>query len=150
MRWLITLAVTLIAPLLWADEHASVPQLEVSRAWVRATLPGQTVASAFAVLKNPFDQPLKMTEIHSTAAASVELHSHSMVNGQMQMRRIENFTIPAKGEAVFQPGGQHIMLMGLVKPLREGDSVDVEMCFDNICSKLQLPVVTILNEARHE
>jgi hypothetical protein len=122
--------------------------LQVSNAWVRASLPGQTTTSAFAIVKNPLDKPLKLTAIHSKVAETVELHSHSMANGQMQMRKIDNFSIPAHGEAVFSPGTQHMMLIGVKKPLQENTTVKLEMCFDELCSIIEMPVVSVLNEGK--
>ena len=121
-------------------------ELGISHAWVRASLPGQTVTSGFVTLSNPLDKPLELKEVRSKVAKTVELHSHKMANGQMQMRKIEHFSIPAKGEVKFSPGGNHIMLMGLEKPLKENDTVTVEMCFDELCSLIKMPVVSIMHE----
>lgn len=125
---------------------AETPGLEVTHAYVRASLPGQTAVSAFATFKNLSEKPLVLESIHSKSAKTVELHSHNSVNGQMQMRKIENFSIPAKGEAVFKPGDQHIMLLGVEKPLLENTTVTLEICFDELCSVIEMPVISVLNE----
>lgn len=149
MRLMTALAFLITAPAVMAEaalhDHA---ELEVTNAWVRASLPGQTVASAFATLKNPLDKPLVLKSLHSKVATTVELHSHSMANGQMQMRKIDNFSIAARGEAVFRPGEQHIMLIGLQEPLQENTTVTVEMCFEEMCSVIKMPVVSVLNEGK--
>lgn len=130
--------------------QAIAAELGVSHAWVRASVPGQTVASAFVTLSNPLEKPLKFKEIHSKVARTVELHSHAMVDGQMRMRKLEEFMIPANGEARFVPGENHIMLIGLEHPLQENTTVTLEMCFDELCSIITLPVISIDNEPAPE
>lgn len=125
---------------------AAADALQVSDAYVRASLPGQTTTSAFVTLKNPFDKPLVLTAIHAGIAEKVELHSHQRVNGQLQMRKIEHFTIAPKAEVVFRPGENHIMLMGIKTPLQENTTTKLEMCFDELCSVIEMPVISVLNE----
>jgi hypothetical protein len=136
----IAVSMLLVANLLWAEG------LEVSNAYVRATLPGQANASAFATIKNPLDKPITLVRIHSKSAKTVELHTHNTVNGQMQMRKMDDFTLAAKEEASFKPGAKHIMLLDLIKPLQESDKVSLEICFDELCSIIELPVISVLNE----
>jgi copper(I)-binding protein len=130
-----------------ADQANTANALEVSGAYVRATLPGQTTTSAFVTLKNTTDKKLVLSDIHSKVARTIQLHSHAMVSGQMQMRKIENFSIEPKATAVFKPGEQHIMLIGVEKPLLENTTISVEMCFDDLCSIIKMPVISVLNEA---
>lgn len=145
MRSIITLfALLLMLPSVWA----STIELPITKAYVRASLPGQKITTAFFTVKNPLNQPLVLTAIHSNVAETVELHSHTMVNGQMQMRKMSNFSIPAHGDAVFTPGEQHIMLLGLKQPLQENTTVKLEMCFDELCSIITLPVISVLNEGK--
>ena len=49
----------------------------------------------------------------------------------MAMVQIEDAVIPKKGETKLAPGGLHIMLMDLNKPLKDGDKVDLELKFSN-------------------
>jgi periplasmic copper chaperone A len=137
----------IISGLILSNMAMAEQTLQVSDAYVRASLPGQTTASAFVTLKNPLDKALVLTKIHSKVAATVELHSHQMVNGQLQMRKIENFTIAPKGEARFRPGENHIMLMGITSPLQENTTIKIKMCFDDLCSVIEMPVISVLNES---
>lgn len=58
--------------------------------------------------------------VESDDAARAELHTHIHADGRMKMRQVDGFDIPAKGQAMLQPGGNHIMLMGLNKALQPG------------------------------
>ena len=150
-RCLVAMLIFLIMPvtaggLAVSKELAGARELMVTRAWVRASLPGQTVASAFVTMENPLDKPLVLKEIHSKVADAVELHTHVMVDGQLRMRKMENVILPAKGKLTFMPGENHIMLIGLANPLQENASVTIEMCFDELCSVIEMPVIGINKE----
>jgi hypothetical protein len=47
----------------------------------------------------------------------------------MQMTPVDMIEIPAGGEAVLKPHGDHVMLIGIRKPLQEGDNVPLELVF---------------------
>jgi hypothetical protein len=47
----------------------------------------------------------------------------------MKMRAVQQIVIPGNGSIKLQPGGFHIMLMGLKKPLVEGDKFDLTLVF---------------------
>ncbi len=138
--------IKIIVGLFLFNMAAAEDMLFVDDAYVRASLPGQTTTSAFLALKNLSDKTMVLSEIHTKVAETVELHSHKRVNDQVQMRKIENFTIAAKSEAVFRPGENHIMLIGIKKPLLENTVIKLEMCFDELCSVIEMPVVSVLNE----
>lgn len=54
----------------------------------------------------------------------------TMDGGVMKMRKLEGIDVPAKGSLVLEPGGMHLMLIGLKAPLAEGQSVPLELRFD--------------------
>ena len=103
----------------------------VHDAYVRATPPGQPNAAAYLVLRNNAKRDIRLVSVKSDVAEVAEPHSHAMDAGMMKMRRVEHIDVPAGGETVLQPGGLHIMLMGLVKQLKPGEYVSLEFHFDN-------------------
>jgi copper(I)-binding protein len=48
----------------------------------------------------------------------------------MGMREIGSLTLPAGEEVSLEPGGYHIMLIDLAKPIEEGDTVPVTLTFE--------------------
>jgi copper(I)-binding protein len=52
-------------------------------------------------------------------------------NGMMRMSPVASIAVPANGQAELRPGGLHLMLFGLKKPLVAGDSVRVTLTLDN-------------------
>ena len=99
----------------------------ISDAWVRANVPGQSVGAAYMTLKSPQDSTL--IYIESTAAGVVEIHSMSMNNNVMKMRKLEQLPLKAGKVEKLAPGGFHLMLFDLKKPLKTGDKAKFTLCF---------------------
>ncbi|MBC7944774.1 MAG: copper chaperone PCu(A)C [Burkholderiales bacterium] len=93
----------------------------VTDAWVRATAPGQTVTGAFLEISSPVR--VRIVGVESEIAESAEIHLSAMDNGVMKMREVEKIEVPANQALRFAPGGYHIMLIDLKKPLARGDKV---------------------------
>ena len=47
----------------------------------------------------------------------------------MRMRAIEGLPLPAGKSVELKPGGYHVMLIDLVKPLRPGEQVPISLTF---------------------
>lgn len=119
--------------------------------YVRMAPPGIANTGAFMVLKNASDKDHKLVKAESPAAKVVELHTHNMVGGVMEMRPVKDVEVKAKGEAVLKPGSLHVMLIGLKQQLKEGDSVPITLTFeDGSSKKVEAPVRKIQTEMKME
>ena len=96
---------------------------------VRMVPPGQSVSAAFMILHNHGIKERSVVAAYSDVAAAVELYNHIMEDGMMKMRRVDAIVIPGHGEVVLQPGGSHIMLIGLTRSLEMGEKVAIELEF---------------------
>ena len=96
-------------------------EVTVSDAWSRATAPGQDVGMVGMVITS--NKNAKLIAVSSTASTTSEIHTMSMDNGVMKMRQIENLPLAAKQATKLGPGGNHLMLIDLKKPLKEGDKL---------------------------
>jgi len=109
--------------------------------YVRAVPPGQTVSAAFMRLKNSADKQHAIVNVKSSISKVVELHTHTHENGMMKMRQVEKMVIPANGETVLQPGGLHIMLIGLHNALELDQKISLALEFEDGSSKtIEAPV----------
>ena len=72
----------------------------------------------------------RLIAVESDVAKKVELHTHSMKDGVMRMRRISATEVHPGEPAVLAPGGNHVMLMGLHKSLKEGQTFTVNLVFE--------------------
>jgi copper(I)-binding protein len=99
----------------------------IENAWVRPTSPGQDVGAAYMTFNSK--QDVTLINASSDATKSVEIHSMSMQNGVMKMRMLENLAIQAGKPYKLEPGGFHLMLFDLKKPLAAGQHVNFELTF---------------------
>ena len=116
---LVALASTLAAAPL------AVAQVTVSDPWVRAVVPGQMATGAFMRLTAATDATL--VGAASPAATIVEIHEMKMEGGVMKMSAIDRLPLPAGKAVDLKPGGYHVMLMDLVAPLKEGETVPITL-----------------------
>jgi periplasmic copper chaperone A len=116
-------------------------EVKISDAWVRANAPGQTVGAAYMTFNSPQDSTLVYAE--TEIADSVEIHSMTMENGVMKMRMLEELTLKAGKSEKLAPGGFHLMLFGLPKPLKAGDNVTFRLCFKDKTGKITDQHVTL-------
>ncbi len=143
------LALTTLPTVAHADPAAGdqTPQavaVAVSDVRVRLMPPGSPATGAFLTLRNTGDAPAAVVAGESTAARSVELHTHVQEGGVMRMRQIPRIEVPVNGEVVLQPGGLHVMLIGLTAPLEAGGVVPLTLVFaDGSRFDAQAPVVEI-------
>ncbi len=103
----------------------------VADAWVKAADEG--MSAAFGTLTNTSDGDVTLVSAMSPAAARVELHETVPGDaGEMVMREVESgFVIPAGTTLTLEPGGNHLMLMGLTAALRAGEDVTVALTFSD-------------------
>ncbi len=115
-----------------------------SDAWARNSPMGQTVGSAYMKLTGgATDDSVVAATVSSDIAASVELHEVTMsgghsgtddmddmdgdMGGMMRMQEVPSIAIPAGDTVMLEPGGYHLMLMGLAAPLTAGQTFDVTL-----------------------
>ncbi|TVP76160.1 copper chaperone PCu(A)C [Thioalkalivibrio sp.] len=95
-------------------------------AWVRLPPPNLSVTAAYMTLGNRGDDDLTVVAAESPIAGTVELHEHLQdAAGVMRMRQVASLALPAGGSLAMEPGGFHLMLIGLHQPLAEGETVPV-------------------------
>ncbi len=99
--------------------------LQVSDAWVRATLPGQPVAAAYLTLQSP--SRARLVAAQSGVARAVEIHEMSQKDGVMRMRRVEALELPQNQKVRMAPGGVHFMLLDLQRPLVAGEEIELDL-----------------------
>jgi copper(I)-binding protein len=96
--------------------------------WARATAGKPRNGGTFVTLKGGRLGD-RLIGASTEVARKAELHNHINDNGVMRMRHVEQVEVPAGGMAMLQPGGLHIMMMGLKKPLIEGESFPLTLHF---------------------
>ncbi|MBL4829405.1 MAG: copper chaperone PCu(A)C [Aliivibrio sp.] len=119
--------------------------INIVEPYARATPPSVPNSAIFLTLENHKMEERTLVSASSDAADKVELHNHTMVDGMMKMRQVENIKIAAHKSAVLQPGGLHIMLFGLKNQLVEGEEISLTLTFANGATQsLSIPVKKVM------
>jgi copper(I)-binding protein len=103
--------------------------LSAQDAWIRAT-PGSDVAAAYLTLRNSSPQTISIVGVRSPRAHEAMIHESSLVNGQSRMRPHEHLSLGAGETLRLAPGGLHLMLQGLTRPLSPGEEVPIELLLE--------------------
>lgn len=106
-------------------------EVEVNHSYARAVPPGQPNSAAFMMLKNSSAEEVALTSANSSVAKVVELHTHTNVDGVMQMRKVDQIAIAGNQMVELKPGGLHVMLIGLNQNMVKGESIDLTLNFSD-------------------
>ena len=105
-------------------------QIHVMKVWARATVPTANVGATYFVVQNHGHETDTLITVESPVARKAEMHTSVMQGDLMSMEKLESVEITPHSPLVFEPGGHHVMLMGLDKPLVEGESFPLTLVFD--------------------
>ena len=108
----------------------------------------------FQELKNTGKEVDQLISVKSKIADKTEIHEMKMDGDVMKMRALSSIDIPA-GSVVSvikgNPNGYHVMLLGLKKPLKEGDKFPLWLRFKK-AGEVEVEVLVKAPEAavKHE
>jgi periplasmic copper chaperone A len=103
-------------------------EVTVRDAWVRGTVPAQTTTGAFMTLTSTTEA--KLVAVASPVAKTAEVHESMMHGNTAHMHEIEALALPAGKPVTLKPGGYHVMLMGVSRPLKPGDTVPLTLTIE--------------------
>ncbi len=125
-----------------AAGQSSADMVDVVTPYARASLPGVSMGAAFMALKNNSGEHHYLVSAESPVAAATEIHGHVMADGIMRMRKMVGIDLDAGHTRLLQPGGFHVMLIGLKQPLQQGQSFPLELIYrDGSRDKVTVPVI---------
>lgn len=119
------LAVTACGP-----SPPAAPQIHVEEAWSRPAPAGDT-GVVYMTITNAGGAADALVGAQSDIAEAVELHETKMENDVMQMQPVASVEVPADGQVTFEPGGLHVMLIGLQQDLEAGDGFEITLKFEH-------------------
>src|SRR3954463_12948845 len=100
-----------------------------SDAWVRGTVPSQDTTGAFLTLTSTEDA--KLVGVATPIAKSAEIHQTMNHGGMMLMEGVKSVDLPAGKPVPLQPGGYHVMLMGLKAPVKADAKVPLTLTIED-------------------
>jgi copper(I)-binding protein len=130
-----------LAGLVRAEPIATVGTVAIHDAWARASL-GQTgTSAAYMTLETSGEEADRLIAAASPVAATAELHTHLMDGGVARMRPVAAVEIAPGAPTVLEPGGLHIMLIGLEEKLVEGATLPLSLTFEEAGTiDLEVPI----------
>lgn len=121
--------VVLSAPALASDDKLGA--ISIQNPWTRPAMAGMN-GVGFMTIANSGAKPVKIVGAQSPAVGKIEIHRSAMTNGVMSMRRQDDgVVVPARGSLALAPGGYHLMLLALNRPLVAGQKIPVTLIFDS-------------------
>lgn len=125
---LIVIATDLCVPAQAQDVKAG--DITVVTPWARATPGGAKVGAAYLEVRAAAGAEDRLVGAKSPAAGAVEIHEHVNERGVMKMRRVDGITVPGGQTVSLKPGGHHLMLMDLKRPLKQGEKLPLTLEFE--------------------
>ncbi|WP_294928420.1 copper uptake system-associated protein [uncultured Paracoccus sp.] len=106
-------------------------ELAISGAFLRATLPRAPVGGGYLTIANQGTEDDRLVSVTAPVGKEVQIHEMANTDGVMTMRQlVGGLPIPAGRTVVLEPGGLHLMVMGLTERLVEGKSMDMVLRFE--------------------
>lgn len=130
MRVWLLLALLAVSQVVNAHEY-KVKDLTIGHPWARATVGGVKNGVVYVTLVNDGAKPDRLLKASSPLAASVSLHNNIKDGDIVRMREVDGVDIPAGQIVELKPGGFHIMLMGLTRPLKDGEMFPLTLTLAN-------------------
>ena len=105
--------------------------LVISAPWSRATPAGAQVAGGYVVITNKGLSADRLVSFTTDLADQPEVHEMTNEGGVMKMRPLaKGLVIPAGATVKLEPGGYHLMLLKLKKPLVAGQRYRAVLVFE--------------------
>jgi copper(I)-binding protein len=105
--------------------------LHVDDPWVRASMGTDSPTAAYMTISNRGNVDDTVWAATFEGAERVELHRTTTdSNGMHQMAPVDSINVPAGGTVALEPGGFHLMIFGLSRPLAAGDRVTLVLSFE--------------------
>ena len=111
-----------------------------------STFKGQKVAAVYITIINLSKNDISFKSLTTEVSGKAEIHNVLRDGDIMKMEKMENFLIKGSETIFFQPGGTHIMLMGLKKQLKDRESFD--LIFETKKKKTYKTTVTVIDRQK--
>ena len=126
---------------------AAAGTISADSAWARASIGKARAGIAYVTLTNTGTQDDRLVGAAAEVSDKVELHTHIRDGDVMRMRQVDGIDLPAGKTVMLEPGGLHVMLIGLRGPLKLGESFPLTLNFEK-AGKLTT-TVSIQKSAAH-
>ena len=128
MRLLLTLLAGALLALDAGAQEPSSGRIVVEGPWARPAAGGNSAAYFTVVNHGPAD---RLIGVGAEVADKVEMHSTTIdAQGVGRMVPVQAVDVPPGAQARFAPGGLHVMLIDLERPLEQGQAFPLTLTFE--------------------
>lgn len=135
------LLLTILLPALLISACGSSRELTILDPWARPAGAGENGALYF-IISNATNTDDTLLSVSTDLASAAEIHmSMNDSNDVMSMQMQDSLPVPAQQEIIFKPGGLHVMLIGLNRDLKIGETISLTLNFEKADSiTIEVPV----------
>lgn len=106
------------------------PKITVTGQWARQSPMATDMGATYLTINTDIDDELVGAMVDTSIAMMTQVHETVMGEGDsMKMQEVEKIDVVAGTPTELKPGGYHVMLMQLVKPLELGTEISVTLKF---------------------
>lgn len=127
-RWLLTA----LAALALQPAFAGSAEIQITRAWSRASVGSGGNGVVYLTIENTGTQIERVVSVATPIAKHASLHKTVEEDGMVRMLPVPNLEIAPTSWIVFEPGGLHVMLMGLRAPIEAGSRFPLTVRFEKV------------------
>lgn len=103
----------------------------IENSWTKPARGGQPVSAAYVTLCNGSAEDDAIVSVAYDGAKAVEIHRSEMTNGVMEMKKLDQLDLPAGQKMQMEPGGTHLMLIGIEEAIEAGETISLRLEFEN-------------------
>jgi periplasmic copper chaperone A len=123
--------------------------IQVEQPWSRATPTGASTGAVYLTITNKSHDTDRLLGASSDVADKLQIHEMKVINGTMEMREVSGgLFVPAGSSVVLKPGSYHVMLIGLKKALKAGETIPLTLDFEK-AGKVSITVPIRAMGAKH-
>lgn len=104
--------------------------IQTEEPWARESPPMVKNGAAYMTLVNTGAETDRLLSAAGDVAETIELHTHLLENNVMKMRKVDAIEVAPGEPTALKPGGLHVMLIGLKKPLVAGQTFPLMLKFE--------------------
>lgn len=124
--------------------QTSTEAISIDHPWARATPAGAKTGAAYLTIANRGATADRLTAVYTPAASNVQVHQETEAYGVMRMRELTSIAVEPGGTITLKPGSMHIMMIGLQRPLKEGQEFPLILEFEKAGKiNLKVPVMRV-------
>jgi copper(I)-binding protein len=124
-----------------AEPTARIGAITIRDAWARPSMGQSGTSAVYITLEVSGGQGDRLVAAVSPDAARAELHTSTMDGGVAKMRPLAAIEVAPGRPTVLEPGGPHVMLVGLGRKLVAGDTLPLRLTFEHAGTvELEVPV----------